>query len=71
MVDELMDSALVSVKNAAKLIGVSENTVRKLFDEGKLGGYRTPGGHRRIYHQDVAELSKSLTNNKWIVIPSR
>ena len=67
-----MAEALVSVKNAAKLLGVSENTVRRLFDDGELGGFKTPGGHRRLYLDDVTSLSRSLTNDKYnIVFPSR
>jgi excisionase family DNA binding protein len=40
----------MSTSEAAELLGVSEETVRRLFDEGALTGMRTrpgPGGHRR------------------------
>jgi excisionase family DNA binding protein len=67
-----MSDDLVTVKKAAAALGVSENTVRKLFDAGRIGGFKTPGGHRRIYLDDVTELSQSLVNDKFnIVYPSR
>jgi len=44
------DEEFMTVPDAAKLLGVSEETVRKLFDAGQITGMRTrpgPGGHRR------------------------
>jgi excisionase family DNA binding protein len=67
-----MSDVLVSVKDAAQALGVSENTIRKLFDAGRVGGFKTPGGHRRLYRDDVVKLSQSLVNDKFnIVYPSR
>lgn len=40
----------MGISEAAEVLGVSEETVRRLYDEGTLTGYRTrpgPGGHRR------------------------
>lgn len=40
----------ISTSEAAEILGLSEETVRRLFDEGELTGMRTrpgPGGHRR------------------------
>ena len=40
----------ISTSEAAEILGLSEETVRRLFDEGTLTGMRTrpgPGGHRR------------------------
>jgi len=44
------DVEYVSTAEAADLLDVSEETVRRLFDAGELTGMRTrpgPGGHRR------------------------
>ena len=49
--DELLTTA-----DAARLLGVHEASVARWFDAGKLGGFRTPGGHRRIYRKDVDGL---------------
>ena len=38
---------------AARQLGVSVDTVRRWQDGGKLQGYRTPGGQRRIYQADI------------------
>lgn len=52
-----MDDEL-SVPQAAALLGVSEETVRRMVDAGQLRGYRTrpPGGWRRIYRSSVDEV---------------
>lgn len=44
------DDEYLDVSQAARLLGVHEETVRRLFDTGELTGMRTrpgPGGHRR------------------------
>jgi excisionase family DNA binding protein len=38
---------------AAELLGVSENTLRRWSDAGKLVCYRSAGGHRRYRRADV------------------
>jgi molybdopterin-binding protein len=44
-----------SVGEAADLLGVSTDTVRRWIDAGHLGAQRTPGGHRQI---DGAALAR-------------
>jgi len=47
---------LLTTAQAAQLLGLSEETVRRLFDEGELTGMRTrpgPGGHRRPSRESV------------------
>jgi len=50
----------VTLREAAKVLRVSESTVRRLFDEGRLTGGRTPGGHRRIDSKSLETLRRSL-----------
>ena len=38
----------LTVSEAAELLGVSENTVRRWADAGHIDAYRTPGGQRRF-----------------------
>ncbi|MCY2976859.1 MAG: helix-turn-helix domain-containing protein [Planctomycetota bacterium] len=38
----------LSTSEFARALGLSESSVRRLFDTGDLGVYRTRGGHRRI-----------------------
>lgn len=55
----------MSIKAAAEHLGVSQNTVRRLYDEGRISGLKTPGGHRRLVRQDVVKLATSLKNDRW------
>ena len=41
----------LSIKEACKLLGVDQSTLRRWSDAGKVPVFRTPGGHRR-YAQD-------------------
>jgi len=47
----------LSVREAAELLDVSEETVRRLFDRGVLKGHRTTPlvGNRRIYRASAEE----------------
>lgn len=41
---------------AADLLGVSVDTVRRWADEGRLKTIRTPGGHRQIEGKELARV---------------
>jgi excisionase family DNA binding protein len=43
----------LTLGQAAKYLGVSESTVRKWADEGRLDAFSTPGGHRRFRRPDL------------------
>ena len=43
----------VSVQEAARMIGVSKDTIRNYADKGVLPVNRTEGGHRRFKAQDI------------------
>jgi molybdopterin-binding protein len=47
-----------TVGQAAELLGVSADTVRRLADSGELGMVRTPGGRRRLDGAALARYSK-------------
>lgn len=47
------------IGEAATLLGVHENTVRRWLERGYLSGLRTPTGGRRISH---ASLNDCLSN---------
>lgn len=50
------DCEWLTPAQAATVLGVAEETVRRLFDAGELTGMRTrpgPGGHRRISRVSV------------------
>lgn len=50
-----------STLEAAKLLGTSAQTVQRWMDLGHLGGWRTPGGHRRINPASVDRLLRLAT----------
>jgi excisionase family DNA binding protein len=50
---------LLTPNDAARLLGVSADTVRNLSDAGKLPTLRTVGGRRLFYRRDVEALRKA------------
>jgi len=51
-----MPGNYLTTKAAAQLLGISVRTVQLWVDSGKLYGWITRGGHRRISHQSVLEF---------------
>jgi excisionase family DNA binding protein len=45
---------------AAKMLGVSRSTVRRIIDDGRLPVRRLPSGVRRIRREDVERLAREL-----------
>ncbi len=45
-----------TLSEASKVLGVHPATVRQWSDEGKIGAFRTPGGHRRFARTDIERL---------------
>lgn len=50
-------STLMSVREAARRLGVHDNTVRRYADRGLIRAVRLPSGVRRIRRDDVEALS--------------
>lgn len=53
-----------STTDAAKLLGVSVGTVQHMVEDGRLGGWKTSGGHRRIDGQSLARVLKQVVTSK-------
>jgi len=53
----LLKKTRLRMDEAAAVLDVHENTVRRWVDDGKLTAVRTGGGHRRI---NTASLKKFL-----------
>ncbi|MEM6327283.1 MAG: helix-turn-helix domain-containing protein [Bacteroidota bacterium] len=53
------DSNLLTVRQAADLLGVHVDTIRRWTDEGRLPETRTPGGHRRIPREAAEALREA------------
>lgn len=48
-----MQQKVLTTAEAAKLLGVSVRTAQLLIESGPLKSWKTPGGHRRVYLEDV------------------
>ncbi len=53
------DDQWLSLRDACRMLDVSDTTLRHWADAGHLRVYRTPGGHRRFLRQDVESLTRS------------
>ena len=49
---------ILGVSDAARLLGVSESSVRYWHRTGKLPALRTPAGHRLFLRADIEALVK-------------
>ncbi len=47
------EQAVLTTHEVAKYLNVYANTVVHWMNSGKLSGYRTPGGHRRILREEL------------------
>lgn len=49
----------LSVSEAAAILELSQATIRRLYDDGELQGFRLPGGeYRRIMAASVVDFQK-------------
>ena len=48
-----MPNKLLTINAAAKLLGVTQNTIRNWEASGKIDSIRTYGGHRRFVEADI------------------
>jgi excisionase family DNA binding protein len=51
----------LSLGEACRLLQVNEATLRQWADQGYLRVYRTPGGHRRFWRDDVLGLTSQMS----------
>ncbi len=52
-------SQWLSLRDACRLLDVSDTTLRQWADSGYLRVYRTPGGHRRFLREDVEAFANA------------
>jgi excisionase family DNA binding protein len=50
----------IPISEAARRLGVHENTVRNWIDHGLLTGYRTPTGRRKLRLESVERLEREM-----------
>jgi excisionase family DNA binding protein/putative nucleotidyltransferase with HDIG domain len=47
---------LVSAREAAKILGVTVQTIKNYIYRGTMRSYKTPGGHHRILREDIMDF---------------
>lgn len=57
---DLTDSGWLTMRQACRLLGVSEPTLRKWADAGRIAVFRTPGGHRRFTVEAIERFRRAL-----------
>jgi len=62
-IDNVAEKPYYSTRAAAKLLNVSLGTVQKMVERGELSAWKTHGGHRRIYKEDVHNLLATRVGN--------
>lgn len=56
---------LLNISQAAELLGVTNKTIRRWEQEGKIKSTRTIGGHRRFFRKEIQSmLSKNQERQK-------
>ncbi|MFQ6030414.1 MAG: helix-turn-helix domain-containing protein [Dehalococcoidia bacterium] len=53
----------LSLREACRLLQVTEVTLRQWADSGHLRIYRTPGGHRRFLREDIESLTSQTATH--------
>lgn len=52
----LASPAILTPTEVARLLGASPDSVRRWCEQGRIPGYRTPGGHWRIARKDLDQV---------------
>ena len=55
----MIRDSVVTIKEASRILGVNEATLRQWTDEGRLKAFITPGGHRRYAKSDLLKFMKA------------
>lgn len=60
----VLPAGYLYVTDAARRLGATDRSVRKLFDRGELAGIRSPGGFRLIEEASLERFRPYLTVTK-------
>ncbi|MBI3964836.1 MAG: MerR family transcriptional regulator [Chloroflexi bacterium] len=55
-----MDEKLLTIKEAARLLTVHQDTLRSWADKGKVPMVKLPSGYRRFKPSDIARLRRDM-----------
>lgn len=54
----------ITIRETSKITGLESQTIRKLFDNQKIAGYKTPSGQRRIDKQSVQRMCNIVSDGE-------
>lgn len=57
--------------SAARMLGITVETLTRMADDGRLKSFRLPSGHRRYPAQEILDLIAARTADKFAVPESR
>ena len=63
------DGDILTTFQAARLCGVSHKSIERWIDSGLLRGFRTPGGHRRVYRDALVAFMRERRAGSQHVAP--
>jgi excisionase family DNA binding protein len=64
-------SEIITPGEAAKILGVSTDTVGRYLDLGIIEGHRTPGGQRRVNRDSVESVIRTRVSSTVTIIEAR
>jgi excisionase family DNA binding protein len=59
---------IITPGEAAKILGVSTDTVGRYLDLGIIEGHRTPGGQRRVNRDSVESVIRTRVSSNVTII---
>lgn len=60
----------VGLGEATRVLGISEGTLRKWADDGRVAVFTTPGGHRRFSRKMLSELLPAARAHRPALLPA-
>ena len=58
------EKKFISVGNASIITGLDPQTIRKMFDNKTISGYKTPSGQRRINKECIQSMCSNVLSNE-------
>lgn len=57
------DRPVLTTGEAARILNISHDTVKRLYERGEIGGFKTSNsGHIRLYRDSVEEFDRQRRN---------
>jgi excisionase family DNA binding protein len=60
----MADGKLLTISQAAALLGIHQNTLRAWVDKGLVPASRLPSGHRRFSAEQIEQIRQQMVEGK-------